>query len=107
MAGWPTGVARWPINEAGWSIGVARCWCGEVVHWWLNPSKVPPSHPSPQVFVANPNKTRAVVEILFNNRDKLLKYLDDFHNDRGACASWCARWQPGHSFLCAVELLWW
>ncbi|PSC72997.1 Calcium-binding 39 [Micractinium conductrix] len=35
-----------------------------------------------KVFVANPNKTRAVVEILYNNRDKLLKYLDDFHNDR-------------------------
>lgn len=38
---------------------------------------------NPQVFVANPNKTRAVVEILFNNKEKLLKYLDDFHNDRG------------------------
>ena len=47
----------------------------------------PPSNlPAPaalQVFVANPNKTRAVVEILHNNRDKLLKYLADFHNDRG------------------------
>ena len=42
-----------------------------------------PAPPGRQVFVANPNKTRAVVEILYNNRDKLLKYLDDFHNDRG------------------------
>lgn len=44
-----------------------------------------PTHPTPprQVFVANPNKTRPVVEILYNNKDKLLKYLDDFHNDRG------------------------
>lgn len=38
----------------------------------------------PQVFVANPNKTRPVVDILYNNKEKLLKYLDDFHNDRGA-----------------------
>lgn len=35
-----------------------------------------------KVFVANPNKTRAVVEILYNNKEKLLKYLDDFHTDR-------------------------
>ncbi|PRW33057.1 Degreening-related dee76 [Chlorella sorokiniana] len=35
-----------------------------------------------KVFVANPNKTRPVVDILYNNKDKLLKYLDDFHNDR-------------------------
>ena len=46
----------------------------------------PPCHPALQVFVANPNKTRPVVEILFNNKDKLLKYLDDFHNDRGGWA---------------------
>jgi hypothetical protein len=39
-----------------------------------------------QVFVANPNKSQPVVEILHNNRDKLLKYLDDFHNDRGGRA---------------------
>ncbi len=38
------------------------------------------------MFVANPNKTRAVVEILYNNKEKLLKYLDDFHNDRGGPA---------------------
>jgi hypothetical protein len=42
-----------------------------------------------QVFVANPNKTRPVVEILYNNREKLLKYLQDFHNDRGAWG-WCS-----------------
>lgn len=36
--------------------------------------------------MANPNKTRPVVDILYNNKDKLLKYLDDFHNDRGARA---------------------
>ena len=36
--------------------------------------------------MANPNKSQPVVEILHNNRDKLLKYLDDFHNDRGGRA---------------------
>jgi hypothetical protein len=38
------------------------------------------------VFVANPNKPPAIVEILANNRDKLLKYLEDFHTDKGECA---------------------
>lgn len=59
--------------------------------------------PARQVFVANPNKTRPVVEILHNNRDKLLKYLDDFHADRGQCAAtaiavlagWLAGWCMG------------
>lgn len=37
-----------------------------------------------QVFVANPNKTPAIVTILVSNRDKLLKYLGDFHTDKGA-----------------------
>lgn len=40
-----------------------------------------------QVFVANPNKTRPIVEILVGNRDKLLKYLTDFHSDKGGCSS--------------------
>lgn len=35
-----------------------------------------------KVFVANPNKTAPIVEILANNRDKLLKYLETFHDDR-------------------------
>jgi hypothetical protein len=35
------------------------------------------------VFVANPNKPQAIVDILTNNREKLLKYLEDFHTDRG------------------------
>ena len=37
----------------------------------------------PQVFVANPNKPDAIVEILTSNKDKLLKYLGDFHTDKG------------------------
>ena len=36
-----------------------------------------------QVFVANPNKTKPIVEILVGNKDKLLKYLTDFHSDKG------------------------
>lgn len=36
-----------------------------------------------QVFVANPNKSRQVIDILSSNRDKLLKYLSDFHSDKG------------------------
>lgn len=35
-----------------------------------------------KVFVANPSKTRAIVDILVHNKSKLLKYLEDFHNDR-------------------------
>ena len=35
--------------------------------------------------MANPSKTRAIVEILVHNKAKLLKYLEDFHNDRGGC----------------------
>ena len=35
--------------------------------------------------MANPNKTKAVSDILVNNKEKLLKYLEDFHNDRGGC----------------------
>jgi hypothetical protein len=35
------------------------------------------------VFVANPHKPPAIADILVNNRNKLLKYLEDFHTDRG------------------------
>jgi Mo25-like len=37
------------------------------------------------VFVANPNKTPAIVDILAGNKEKLLRYLKDFHNDTSAC----------------------
>ena len=39
-----------------------------------------------KVFVANPNKPPAVVDILSGNCDRLLKYLHDFHSDKGARA---------------------
>ena len=36
-----------------------------------------------QVFVANPNKPQPIVDILANNRDKLLKFLEEFHTEKG------------------------
>lgn len=35
-----------------------------------------------KVFVANPNKTQPIVDILAGNKEKLLKYLTDFHTDK-------------------------
>lgn len=35
-----------------------------------------------QVFVANPNKPRPILEILLRNKDKLVDFLSRFHNDR-------------------------
>jgi len=34
-----------------------------------------------KVFVANPKKSRPVHELLYCNRDKLIKYLEKFHSD--------------------------
>mmetsp|Transcript_19074 Transcript_19074/g.32684 ORF Transcript_19074/g.32684 Transcript_19074/m.32684 type:complete len:370 (-) Transcript_19074:403-1512(-) len=35
-----------------------------------------------KVFVANPSKPQPIIDILTNNKEKLLKYLEDFHTDR-------------------------
>ena len=35
-----------------------------------------------KVFVANPNKTSPVLNILLRNREKLVEFLDKFQNDR-------------------------
>lgn len=35
-----------------------------------------------KVFVANPNKTPPIQEILVKNKDKLVEFLTSFHNDR-------------------------
>lgn len=35
-----------------------------------------------KVFVANPNKPKAIAEILLRNRDKLVEFLTNFHTDR-------------------------
>jgi calcium binding protein 39 len=39
-----------------------------------------------QVFVANPNKPDAVTDILINNKEKLLNFLETFHNEKGTVA---------------------
>lgn len=38
-----------------------------------------------KVFVANPKKTDPVLDILVRNKDKLVVFLNNFHNDKGAC----------------------
>ncbi|KAI8889049.1 calcium-binding protein 39 [Backusella circina FSU 941] len=35
-----------------------------------------------KVFVANPHKTKSIVDILVKNQDKLVSFLGNFHNDR-------------------------
>jgi calcium binding protein 39 len=43
---------------------------------------VPATEDEAQVFVANPNKSVAVQRILINNRDRLLRFLPRFLEDR-------------------------
>jgi hypothetical protein len=35
-----------------------------------------------QVFVANPNKSKPILDILLRNQDKLVDFLTKFHTDR-------------------------
>ncbi|UMM41265.1 hypothetical protein L5515_017603 [Caenorhabditis briggsae] len=35
-----------------------------------------------KVFVANPNKSKPICDILLRNREKLVEFLGEFHNDR-------------------------
>nr|CAB3227332.1 calcium-binding protein 39 [Phallusia mammillata] len=35
-----------------------------------------------KVFVANPNKTKPILDILMKNQQKLVQFLENFHNDR-------------------------
>lgn len=35
-----------------------------------------------QVFVANPNKPKPILEILLRNREKLIDFLTKFHSER-------------------------
>lgn len=35
-----------------------------------------------KIFVANPNKPSEIASILFNNKVKLIAYLENFQNDR-------------------------
>ena len=42
------------------------------------------------MFVANPNKTKPTQDILLKNKDKLVEFLTQFHNDRtGSYISSC------------------
>ena len=45
--------------------------------WWYDCTSV-----LFQVFVANPNKALPIQEILVKNKDKLVEFLTNFHNDR-------------------------
>ena len=40
------------------------------------------THTHTQVFVANPNKTKPIQDILLKNKDKLVEFLSKFHEDR-------------------------
>ena len=53
-----------------------------------------------KVFVANPSKPQPVVDILTNNRGKLLKYLEDFLPERGELSGWRG------CVLCCAVLCW-
>lgn len=37
-----------------------------------------------KIFVANPNKTQPIRDILIKNKDKLVEFLENFHSDRTA-----------------------
>jgi calcium binding protein 39 len=41
--------------------------------------KVPPTY---QIFIANPNKTKPILDILYKNKEKLITFLGNFHNDK-------------------------
>lgn len=46
-----------------------------------------------QVFVANPNKPPEIARILKRNKDRLLVFLKDFHNDKdGECGFMACCW---------------
>lgn len=44
-----------------------------------------------KVFVGNPQRPAEITEILLSNKDKLCKYLQDFHTDRGKMRQAVAR----------------
>ena len=49
---------------------------------------------SMQVFVANPNKSAEVIQILAGNKERLLTYLGDFHTDKGKQIFCCIKQSP-------------
>jgi hypothetical protein len=38
-----------------------------------------------KVFVANPNKAKPILDILTKNKEKLISFLSNFHNEKGLC----------------------
>ena len=40
-----------------------------------------------KVFVANPNKPPPILHILVKNKEKLIAFLTNFHNDKGSNAN--------------------
>ena len=37
-----------------------------------------------KVFVANPNKAKPILDILVKNKEKMIAFLENFHNDKGS-----------------------
>ncbi len=57
--------------------------------------------------MANPNKTPEVVEVLASNKEKLLKYLGDFHTEKGAdSAPSCLLHMPRKAPMVALTPVW-
>ena len=59
------------------------------------------------MFVANPNKTPEIVEVLSRNKDKLLRYLGNFHTDKGVHRDEvaCSCKNLAHDMLAEIEVL--
>lgn len=75
LANWPP---CWPQTFHGITIGfLLECNCRyqcNVQSWQADPST--------QVFVANPNKTQPIIDILLKNQPKLIDFLNNFQKDR-------------------------
>lgn len=52
-----------------------------------------------QVFVANPHKPHGVLEILRTNKEKLLRFLEDFHHDKVVSAEEDNRFKSEKGFV--------
>lgn len=51
-------------------------------HVWLKTGNFDQDILRFQVFVANPNKPKPILEILLRNREKLVEFLTKFHSER-------------------------
>lgn len=66
------GGARHPLPSSAHTAQASTSWALLVWCWLL----------SGQVFVANPNKTQPILDILLKNQTKLIEFLSKFQNDR-------------------------